>query len=340
MKLLSVTENTTLSDLSRQLGSSLDTFLHLNDVERTPRVGKSFFDKCRELIYNTANVSSEKRATLLNGLTTDSDIFERASLLDSNGWKLLSSANTLPGMMKIPDGVSIPDSTNVMGNGESIQSSIYNKVMGYIKRGEDVDPSVFNTYNTSLTIRNVESVSTANWFSSTSSGDVFQWFGIPWGLVTLYSSLDDSRVDFPVYPEELSDGRKANYTTMPDMLYQYEPWQLYQSSGPRTQTYTFHFHRDMWTGDHRDGKANELIRACEANCYPEYKGSAVYTSTVTFYVGGSPLITGVLTDVNVDWSGPIGLDDWYLECKLSISITEVSDEPLNFYSVKSKPLIG
>ena len=96
----------------------------------------------------------------------------------------------------------------------------------------------------------------------------------------------------------------------------------------------------MWSGDHRDGKANELIRFCEACCYPEYNGSAVNTSTVTLIIAGKPLIRGVMTDVSTTWSGPIGLDGYYLECELRISITEVSDKPLNYSYVKSREIIG
>lgn len=337
MQLLEVDENTTLSDLSKKLGDALDSFLHLNGVSRTPNVGKAFQKLCDNAIQETSDVSYEKKASLLNGLTTDSDIFEKAALLAEDGWKILSSMNVLPGSMKVPDGVVLPDSTSVMGNGESVPSDIYNKVMKCLKNQTAINPSIFNGYNA---VVSVASVGLTTNTAARGSDTTFQWFKLPWGMVTLHSSLDDSTIDFPVYPEELSDARKANFTQMPEQLYQYEPWQLYQSSGPREHTYNFHFHRDIWTGDHRDGKANELIRACEANCYPEFKGSAVNVSTVTLYIAGQPLISGVMTNVTVDWSGPLGLDDWYLECKLGITITEVSKDPLNFQTVKNKGLIG
>ena len=51
------------------------------------------------------------------------------------------------------------------------------------------------------------------------------------------------------------------------------------------------------------------------------------------------VITGILTDVSVEWSGPIGLDDWWLVCKLGITITEVSNVPLNFNWVKQQRLV-
>ena len=57
-------------------------------------------------------------------------------------------------------------------------------------------------------------------------------------------------------------------------------------------------------------------------------------------MNGEILIRGVLTNVSVDWSGPLGLDNFYLVCKLGLTITEVSPYPLNYWSVKSKKLIG
>ena len=75
-------------------------------------------------------------------------------------------------------------------------------------------------------------------------------------------------------------------------------------------------------------------------CYPYYNGSAVNTSIVTIYVKGKSLITGVLTEASDDWSGPIGLDGWYLECTLKLSITEVSVQPLSYSTMRNKGLIG
>lgn len=337
MQFLSVSATTKLSELSQIVGSkNIESVLHLNNVERTPNVGQQFISNCDEAIADSDDISYERKSALLNTLTSDSDVFETAALMDSDGWKLLDKANTLPHMMRIPEDMQLPDSTEVLGNGQPVKSEVYSKVMNSLSTAPHVvDPNIFNDYSTAriTTTLDVES-------NSRNNSDPMQWFRVPWGQVTLYSSLSDEQIDFPVYPEEIADSAKANYTPMPDLLYQYEPWQLYTSSGPRTQTYTFDFHRDMWTGDHRDGKANELIRACEANCYPEYKGSAVYTSLVTLYIAGSPLITGVMTDVNVHWDGPLGLDGFYLHCKLEIQITEVSQQPLDYHTVRQKSLIG
>ena len=334
MQLFKIDETTTLAQLSDAVGEkNVQSILAANNLKRTPNIGKQFKSMCDSIMSQPNPVDTKRKMSLLNGLTTDSDIFESTALQGEKEWKVTSAIGTLPGMLKIPDSVTLPDSVNVLGNSQSVGNRIYKQVMTSLEVSSKVDPSIFNEYVGANSSQPVSA-------SSGSSSDVFQWFQIPWGQVSLYSSIEGETKDFPVYPEELSDEYKANYTQMPDMLYQYEPWQVYQGSGPRSNTYTFKFHRDMWTGDHRDNKANELIRFCEANCYPEYKGSAVNTPSVTLYIAGQPHISGILTGVSVKWSGPLGIDNWYLVCELGLSITEVSQTALDYATVKKKGIVG
>jgi hypothetical protein len=279
------------------------------------------------------NVSSQRKMSLLNSLVSDSDVFEAAALQDDEGWKVLSSINTIPGFLRIPATIVLADGADILGGASiGISKSIYNKAIAYLIDGVDIDPIIFNNYS--------DRQSSGALNNRTESADVYQWCKIPWGEITLYSSMNNSSVDFPVYPEEISDERSANYDTMPELLYQYEPWQVYKSSGPRNNTYVFKMHRDMWTGDHRDGKCNELIRFCQANCYPRFNGSVINTALVTLYISGKSLITGVLTSVKTNYSGPYGLDNMPLYVELSLSITEVSQEVLNFDTVSRKGVIG
>lgn len=335
MQFLEIDNSTTLSELADRLGSDLNAFLHVNGVPRVPNVGSAYLKSCQEIMDSPDTISASRKISVLSTMTTDTDIFQTAALTDESGWKLLSARDTLPGTMKVPSTTTLPSSDDTMGDGQPVPQSTFNEVARSLRETNSVDPAIFNDVSTTSST----SITTVGGSDGTGSNPM-NWFQIPWGDITLYTSLDDSYLEFPVYPEELSDGRKANYTTMPDMLYQYEPWQIYTGSGPRSTTYSFTFHRDMWTGDHRDGKANELIRGCMANLYPKYSGSAVNTSLVTLFIHGSPLIRGILTDVNVNWSGPLGLDGWYLVCKLDLQITEVSAEPLSFDVMKSKSLIG
>lgn len=336
MQFLSIENTTRLSELSERVGSrNVEYILALNDLTRTPDIGKQFYTRCADIQQNAEEVPYQRKITILNSFTQDSDVFETAALLSENGWKVLSNLNTFPDRLRIPDTITLPDSTDIIGNGIYIGSVPYNKAMNWLNTPpHTIDPSIFNEYSTIRSAR-VQAFSPYGGVTERN-----QWFNLPWGEVTLYSSLSGDSVDFPVYPEEVEDGVKANYTTMPDILYQYEPWYLYQSSGPRSNTYEFFFHRDMWTGDHRDGRANQLIRFCQANCYPEFNGSAVNVSTVSLYVSGSNLITGILTECNTQWSGPLLSDGWYAACRLTLSITEISQEALNYTVQANKPLIG
>ena len=352
LQYLKIDRDTKLQTLANRIGDrNLERLLSVNDLVRSPNIGNQFFEKCKD-VYNDPGISDvtwQRKQVILNTMTQDSDVFEEASLLDSDGWKVLSTLGTFPNMLKIPETSPLPSATDILGDSKIVSQTIYLKAMNQLKANPHIiDPGIFNEYSTikgSSILDYSNNAYTSYWSETTSNSsssniNLTQWFKLPTGEVTLYSYLADNFIDFPVYPEEIEDHRNANYTQMPDMLYQYEPWMLYESSGPRSNTYSFTFHRDMFTGNHNDGKANELIRFCQANCYPKYNGSAVHTSTVTLYVSGSPLITGVLTSVDVNWSGPLLSDGWYAVADLKLAITEISKEALNFNSVLNKPLIG
>lgn len=340
MKFLSISNKTTLNDLSNQVGvRNVDSVLHLNNLDRVPKIGEAFDELCQDTLKNYPNnVDWQRKCTLLNAMVSDSDIFEYAALSSENTWKLLDKLGTFPKYLRLPETISadlskLTGSVPILGNNIHISNSVYSEALRQLQTiPHTISPQIFNEYSSIRQVNLIE--------GGSGTEAPMQWFPIPWGSVSLYTSIDNSYVNFPVYPEEVSDGVHASYNTMPDLIYQYEPWQLYTGSGPRSNTYAFEFHRDMWTGDHRDGKANELIRFCMANCYADYKGSIVNTPIVSLYVNGDLLISGVMTDVNTSWSGPIGLDGWYLHCKLDISIIEVSKEALNFNTMRRKPLIG
>lgn len=335
MKYLQVGRSLSLKGLAKIVKqSNIPTMLKLNNVSRSPYIGKEFDTLCKNTIQNTHTVSWETKRSILNTLTADDDVFEAASLLGESGWKLLSSdIGTLPGYMKVPDGVDIPQGYAVLGNGNKVSRKIYNKVMAGLEGNEHtIDPGAFSTYST-------DNFSNITRTSPVSASSVMSYFPIPWGDVVLYSSIDGESVEIPCYPEEVEDIIRANYGQMPDMLYQYEPWMVYNSSGPRANTYTFDIHRDMWE-DHTNGKANNLIRFCQANCYPRYSGSAVHSPVVTLYIAGSPLIRGIMTQVDTSYDGPLGHDKFYLHFKLALTIQEVSSTALNYDVVRGKPLIG
>lgn len=333
MQFLQIDNDTTLTGLKDMVGArNVDSILSLNSLSRTPNVGAELNSLYETIVSNSEPVTNQRKKSVLNTLTSDSDVFETAALLGEDGWKFMSGISTFPNMLRIPQTIELPDSTKILGgSNQPVSEAIYAKAMKYLDSGLDIDPIIFNEYSS-------QRASGAG--GNVSSGTPFQWFKLPWGEITLYSSFSGEAIDFPVFPEEYEDGRVANYDTMPDMIYQYEPWYIYKGSGPRSISLTFKFHRDMWTGDHRDGKANDLIRFCEANCYADYSGASVVTSTVTLYISGNTYISGVMTEVKPHYYGPIGLDNFPLMVDLSITINEVSAIPLSYSSVRRKKLIG
>lgn len=324
-----------LSELSDAVGSrNVDSVLNLNSLNRSPNIGKQFSNLVNNMMSNTNDVPSQRKATILNTLTSEADVFETAALQSNNDWKVLDSLGTMPGMLRIPDSITLPDSVSMLGGTNNpISKNIRELAVTSMNETGYVDPSIFNEYSSRKSSQIMDTTTVSN---------AVQWFNLPWGEISLFSSLSGNSIDFPVYPKGFDDGIHANYDTMPDLLYQYEPWQIYKGSGPRTVTYDFDIHRDMWSGDHRDGKCNELIRFCQANCYPKFQGASVQTAAVSLYISGEKHITGIMTDVKVAWDeeSPIGLDGFYLHLNLSLTITEVSDEALTYETIQQKGLIG
>lgn len=335
MKFLEIDDTTTLSDISSRVGRrNVGTLLNVNDLSRSRDIGKQYSKLCSNIYSNNATVDWQRKASILSSMSQDSDVFEHASLQGEDSWKVLSAIGSFPGMLKIPDSIDVSDSVDILGNSTTTSKTIYTSVMKQIQTyPHRIDPSTFNEIST------IKS-SALSGAGGSSSKNVFEAFRVPWRDISLFSSMSNEMVDFPVYPETVEDGSAASYSQMPDMLYQYEPWSVYSSSGPRNVTYEFHMHRDMWTGNHQDGMCNNLIRFCQAQCYAKYQGAAVDTSLVTLYVKGNNVITGIMQNAKVSWSGPIGLDGWYLECTLSITIQEVSKQALSYDVVRNKTLLS
>ena len=336
MQFLKIDNNMSLSDLSDIVGfQNVDSVLALNGLKRSPNVGKALktlTDTAKTIeMADGAEARKQRKLSIINQYSEDADVFAEVANLDESGWNVLAYTGTFEGMLKVPEWIDLPNTDDVLGNTESISGFAYNAVVSGINQGTNIDPFWFTTTSEKPISTNLKTNIPA-----------FNWFNLPFGEVTMYSSLAGESIDFPCYPSEYSDGIKANYDTMPDMLYQYEPWQVYKGSGPRQCTFTFDMHRDMWSGDHNDGKCNALIRFCEANCYPRYNGAAVDTATVTMYFRGRALVSGILTDVTPNWDteSPIGHDGFYLHVRLSLTIVEVSQQKLDFDVYRAKELIG
>ena len=333
MQFLEVTKDLTMSALRKIVGSkNIDNVLKCNQLPTVHNIGQAIYDNYEIVVHESDPINKQRKITILNSVSSEADVFEAVALLDEDGWKYISYTNAIPDTIIMPDTVVLPNGVKTIGGTNvGISKSIYAKAMGYLIADLVIDPIIFNTYDSPVGLTST----TEQAYTGSLS-----WFNIPWGQITLASSISNDSIDIPVYPEEYSDGYQANYETMPDMLYQYEPWYLYKSSGPRDVSLTFKMHRDMWTGDHRDGKCNELIRYCQAQCFPNYQGAAVNTSLVTLYIAGKPYIRGILKEEKHTYSGPLGLDNFPLYVEMTLTFTEISAEPLNYNSVRRKGLIG
>lgn len=337
MQYLTITKDMTIWQLANIVGErNVDAVLAANGLTRCYNIGEAFYNRIAELEAQGTTVDYRTKLNSLNQFVGDSDLYEKAALGTETDWAALAAYNCFTDAIQIPAEIKLPPSVGVLGNGIPVTPSVYAKCTeGLLSVTHSIDPTIFAEYNASY----YGGAAVSDTLSMAPLDGIYQCFVIPWGEVCLYSTLADEMLYFPVYPEDLDDGVSAKYDEMPEMLYQYEPWNVYKSSGPREITFTFHFHRDMWTGDHRDGYANKLIRSCQANCYPRYDGSLVNTALVTMYIHDQNYITGIMTDCKVQWKGPIGLDGFYLECTLSLTIREVSPQELNYTTVKNKGLI-
>ena len=338
MQFLKMAKDMTLSALSNIVGGrNVDAVLNANSLERSVNIGENFYSRIDEI--RDVEVDYQQKINILNRFVGDSDIFEKAALGVDDDWRSLAQYGCFTDALKIPSEIVLPSSEGILGNGEPVSTRVYQDCIDSLmdsETGHTINPTIFAEYNASFSGNTYGVTSTG----VNTSGEPFQWFKLPWGEVALYSSLSQEMLYFPVYPEGIEDGESANYDEMGEMLYQYEPWKVYKSSGPREITFTFNFHRDMWTGDHRDGSANDLIRGCKANCFPEYNGSLVNVALVTLYIHGQNFITGVMTNCRAKWDKPIGLDGFYLMCELSFTIVEVSPEALDFTTMRNKGLIS
>lgn len=331
---LVVNNSYTLSDLADRVGdTNVQTFLSANDLERDPNLGSMLKDRMDLILSDPDEVPWQRKTAIVNKFVDDSDVFEEASLGDETTWKMLDKYGTFPNTLKVPETIQLPSASDVIGNGTVIGKTVYKAAINALSTGDHtVDPEIFNNYSV---IKGTEVDGLPK--SETAFNNIFP---LPWGDVTVYSELSGESVEIPAYPEELQDGYIGNYTAMPDLIYQYEPWLIYTGSGPRSLTFNFDLHRDMWSGDHSDGSLNNLVRFLEASCYPKYTGSAVYSDTVYFYFKGKLLISGKMMEVAPKWDGPILKDGFYAMCHLAFTIKEQSTRTLDYSTVRNMGIIN
>lgn len=308
-------------------------------VSQSPNAGEVFNAAMQDLftLYEGAPaVSAQSKKTRLDAVSGQSDLFEHLCQMSETGWNIYNNTGVIPGYLQVHSDSIISDGDDVMGvsgdDGTPVPMETYVKVMRALEETGEIPSDIFSEYSSigAATYSNVTNVTSG---SMSSVEYPLSWANLPVGEITLHSDIHGTSAEFPVYPNGFEDGVQANYETMPEMIYQYEPWQVYTGSGPRAMSFTFDMHRDMWDTKygHEMGYCERLINFCKATCYAEYRGAAVNTDIVTLYIKGKKIIRGIMTSVKDEWDGesPIGHDGLPLHVKLTLSITEVSDIPLS-----------
>ena len=103
MQYLSINSDTTLADLSDRVGDrNVETFLTINGLTRSPNIGEQFTSMIENILQTGSIVDWQRKSTILNKFSGDSDIFEEAALLDNNSWKVLDALETFPDRLKVP----------------------------------------------------------------------------------------------------------------------------------------------------------------------------------------------------------------------------------------------
>lgn len=143
-------------------------------------------------------------------------------------------------------------------------------------------------------------------------------------------------LNLPVYPEEVSNSFKTNYNSV-SILGRPGTISNYSNTDDVTTSFTLKLHRELSTLD-RNVNSNigdnidRIVALIQAAQYPMLNGKT--SVPITCYKFGDTLLIGKQTSCNVQWTGPL-IDGKYMQCNLSISITNVPKKILEFESVKN-----
>ena len=149
MKFLKLSPTTKLSELDDRVGKkNIDTILHANQLTRTPDIGSQYAKNCNIIVTYNSDVTWQRKVSVLNSLTSDSDIFESAAVQGASGWKLLSTTGNLPGYITVSETIIIPDADDILGNGKHVFNKVYNRVLNALKTPpHTIPPDAFSEYS-------------------------------------------------------------------------------------------------------------------------------------------------------------------------------------------------
>jgi hypothetical protein len=273
--------------------------------------------------FEQQRINDAKRALTL--ASTSTDVFAAAVVLDLQELQVLSRENMFPDKVLVPDHTALI--TGVIGNNTSVPPLTLRTALNTV----DENRVPFSSPNFSAMTQSLTAPQTGNNVDN----------GNNWHITLAEEvgiAIDRATPDYmmiPCYPDGgVQDDFTANFEEMPEARHQYEPWQIYKSSGGRTVTLVFKLARVLWSGDYTDGHCENLIRYCQSAAYCNYLGSLVDVPLVTVICGDYFKIRGYVHSVGVHWHGEFGTDLKPLLADLKITIQEVSDTPLNADAIR------
>ena len=148
-------------------------------------------------------------------------------------------------------------------------------------------------------------------------------------FINCYIIVNGDKVQIPCYPESVSDSNTASYSSV-NPLGRSEPFQIYNNSGPRSVSVSFTMHCEM-VGNYE--YVPNLVKLIESATYPNYD-NAVSAVKCTLVIGKSIKITGIITNTETRWYGPI-IDEKYQMVDISFSVTECTGNPKSQSQIKS-----
>lgn len=145
--------------------------------------------------------------------------------------------------------------------------------------------------------------------------------------------LTNSRVEFELMPDELSDSNSAQFEDV-SPLGRSGPLRAYSSSGPRAISFTLQLHNDYC----KDGILN-TVNKLKALTYPAYTGGNIMPPKCLVRIGDMINCTATCDEVGVNWMKPI-VDNMYVMAEVSISLSEVTSKAKSTFDVEKGELNG
>lgn len=181
------------------------------------------------------------------------------------------------------------------------------------------DNKKMSTKSNTQVAKTVQKVATSSTAVSSSSNKKVYRITKDYIPCYIINTVTGGKIEFDVEPEEITDTTTANFDPQ-EIRGRSSPYQGYNGSGPRTVSFELILHEDLC----KDGVLN-TVNHLRSLAYPGYGGVLTAPSCLV-RLGGMIHMKAIVSDVGVIWQKPYR-DQIYLAATVSISFTEVTDNP-------------